>query len=215
LGISKGNQVLAIENRNLIDENADTIFLYTGQMKTANYHLDIIPENIEGKYWLAYLKDNYLNTYMPLNLMESNGVDFTINSDPASYNSSRFLIVFKKNPNLIQVYDIPESDHSVLTRNLNSSINNTSNNRSLVTIYPNPVGKDHRIMVTFDLHSFSAVQVDLLDALGRVVFSKQQENCNNQHSFILNIPSSIPTGSYTLLISEESHQVFAKKIIIK
>ena len=184
-------------------------------MKAANYHFDIIPENIEGKYWLAYLKDNYLNTYIPLSLLETNGIDFTMNSDPASYDPSRFLIVFKKNPNAIQVNDNPETDNSVLTRNLNEGSNNSTESKSLVSIFPNPVGKDHRLTVNLKQHSFSTLQVEILDVLGRVVFSKHQDNFNNQHSFILNIPSSIPTGSYTLLISEESKQVFAQKIVIK
>ena len=61
-----------------ISVSGTSIFLYTGQMKTASYHLDIIPDNISHKKWIAFLRDNYLNTLLPLSLVEINGIDIIL-----------------------------------------------------------------------------------------------------------------------------------------
>lgn len=215
LGTWKGNQVLAIENRNLINEIADTIFLYTGQMKTASYHLDIIPDNISHKKWIAFLRDNYLNTLLPLSLVETNGIDFFINSDPASYNPSRFYIIFKQNPNIVQVNDDAEIDNTVIARNLYEGINNSTNSKVLISVTPNPVGFDRRLYVTLSKQTYSSLHIKLMDMLGRVVFSKKQANPDNNNDFMLTIPSSIQTGNYLLVIYDDLQQVLVKKLLIK
>jgi hypothetical protein len=60
-----------------------------------NYQLLFNPANLDGNGLTAMLKDNYLGTETPVNLADYTSLNFSVNADPASAASTRFMIVFK------------------------------------------------------------------------------------------------------------------------
>ena len=73
---------------------------------------------------------------------------------------------------------------------------------------PNP----YRVGTPVYCHDFSvqtAVQLNIFDLSGKLIYSKQIENQN-----FINIAQSIPTGLYVLNISNGKGQHFSKKIVI-
>ncbi len=95
VGIKRDNKMLAIERRKTIT-SPDTTFLNIYQMKLGNYKLAISTQNMNVTNTVAVIKDSYNNTInnMPLDMNAVTTIPFTINSDPASYATGRFSIVF-------------------------------------------------------------------------------------------------------------------------
>jgi hypothetical protein len=95
VGIKRNGKMLAIERRNTIIQN-DTTFLNLYQMKIHNYKFEFIADNLNYTGTFAVIKDSYSNTInnLPLDMNGATFIPFSINSDPASYASNRFSIVF-------------------------------------------------------------------------------------------------------------------------
>ncbi|MDB5280202.1 MAG: hypothetical protein JWR61_5157 [Ferruginibacter sp.] len=97
LCINRNNKNLAIERRKTIDGN-DTTFLNLYSLKKQTYMLQITAEAMENSGLYAVVKDNYAATTnnTMVNMGGVTNVTFTVNSDPASYATNRFSIVFAK-----------------------------------------------------------------------------------------------------------------------
>ena len=95
VGIKREGKMIAIERRTTIVAN-DTTFLNLYQMKLGNYKLDITTNNMYITNTVAVIKDSYNGSInnMPLNMNAVTTIPFTINTDPASYTTGRFSIVF-------------------------------------------------------------------------------------------------------------------------
>ena len=93
LGMLRGNVVLAVERRQTIGLT-DTIFYKMWKMRTRNYQLEFITQNLNHPGLAGFLEDNYLNTRTPVNLNGTTTADFTINTDAGSIATDRFRIVF-------------------------------------------------------------------------------------------------------------------------
>lgn len=96
INLKRNAVAIAIERRKTITE-ADTSFINIYQMKQQKYQLEITAMNMDHDGLMAVLKDNYStdNNDMPVNMNGITLVNFTVNTDPASYNANRFSIVFK------------------------------------------------------------------------------------------------------------------------
>ena len=94
LGMIRGTTTLVIERRHTIDVT-DTIFYKIWNLhQQRNYRLEFLTGNLDQPGLTGYVEDLYLNTKTFINLNGSNDLDFTINSDPASFDMYRFRIIF-------------------------------------------------------------------------------------------------------------------------
>ncbi|MBC7865954.1 MAG: hypothetical protein H7X88_00315, partial [Gloeobacteraceae cyanobacterium ES-bin-316] len=95
IGLKRGGNLFAIERRKTITAN-DTVFLSINSLSMRNYQLNFVIANMQGLGLQAILKDTYsaaLND-KPLQMNDSNAVEFQVNNDPASYATNRFSVVF-------------------------------------------------------------------------------------------------------------------------
>jgi len=93
LSICNGGNLFAIERRNDIIAE-DTVFLQISKLNTAAYQFHLRPAAF-GQYYTATLEDRYKNTSTPVDLLNGSTVDFSINTDSASFAGNRFYIIFK------------------------------------------------------------------------------------------------------------------------
>jgi hypothetical protein len=95
LGLKRNNALFAIERRKTITAS-DTLFLNISGLSIRNYQLNLVLSNMDTYGLQAILKDNYSATLnnLPLNMNDSNAIEFQVNSTPASYAANRFSVVF-------------------------------------------------------------------------------------------------------------------------
>jgi hypothetical protein len=96
-GLIRGNTTLVVERRKTISD-ADTIFFKLWNTHQRDYQFQFTTQNFNRENLTGYLEDQYLHTLTPLVLNDTNHINFSINSDPASANALRFRIVFRSNP---------------------------------------------------------------------------------------------------------------------
>lgn len=87
-----GIRVIVV-NRPLISSN-DTLFLNMTGTRIRNYRLQVGTFDLAQTNLSAILVDNFLGKTTPLNLSIINEIPFTVNADPASSASNRFMILF-------------------------------------------------------------------------------------------------------------------------
>ena len=95
MAITRQGTSLAIERRHTIDGN-DTTFLNVYNLKKQTYTLQLTTEALGSSGLYAVLKDNYSSATnnTPLNMEGLTDINFTVNSDAASFATNRFSIVF-------------------------------------------------------------------------------------------------------------------------
>ena len=90
--VSNGKQ-LSIEARPQAQAN-DSVPLNLSKYKQSSYFLKIASENFDPSL-TAVIKDKYLNVELPVDLVGSTQMPFSITTDPASSAANRFVIIFK------------------------------------------------------------------------------------------------------------------------
>jgi len=98
-GIARDGVNLSVEQRKKINIY-DTTFFVMWNMQRRSYRLRIINKNLNHLGLLGNFIDTYLNTRTPLLLNDTNYIDFTVNSIPASSASNRFRVEYR-NPLLM------------------------------------------------------------------------------------------------------------------
>ena len=91
--LSNGN-LLSVEAKSLLNET-DTLFYNAANLKTSNYRLQFIPENIQSSNLTPKLIDNYLHTESELSFTDTNNIDFSAISNTASAATNRFMVIFR------------------------------------------------------------------------------------------------------------------------
>lgn len=94
-GIWDNGKSLAIDARNTLKET-DTIFYQFNNLRTQEYHLRFVPENMQSYGFTGILVDKFTGSQTPVSLADSSVISFTITSDPASKASDRFYLIFKQ-----------------------------------------------------------------------------------------------------------------------
>ena len=93
IGMIRQGTTLVIERRHTI-EKTDSIFYNIWNLKKYTYQLEFITSNLNHPGLIGYVEDSYLHTNTSLDLNGSNHINFTINSDAASFAMNRFRIIF-------------------------------------------------------------------------------------------------------------------------
>ena len=94
-GILRSNSVLVIERRKNISV-CDTTFFQMWNMQYRNYRLQVITKNFTGAGLSAYLFDKFLNTKTNVTINDTTYINFSVNSNPGSWNAQRFQLVYAK-----------------------------------------------------------------------------------------------------------------------
>ena len=95
VGIKKGADVLAIEYRDIIHSDADTVFLNMANTRLKNYQWKFILEDMDAPGRTGYLVDQFFGSQTALNLTGETTYDFTVTNAAGSWAADRFYIVFK------------------------------------------------------------------------------------------------------------------------
>lgn len=95
MGLLRNGTLLSVERRGSVTVT-DTLFLHLGQVRVQNYNLDITASNLARGNMRAWLVDLYTNISTSLDLSGITSYSFSVNPEEASYQSGRFIIVFKK-----------------------------------------------------------------------------------------------------------------------
>lgn len=97
IAIKKEGKLLAVEQKQPTTL-VDTIQLNIMGLRSATYQWQLTTQNFCPEGRTAFLIDKFLNTSNPINLHDDNFVDFVVNTNPASYQADRFMIIFKQAP---------------------------------------------------------------------------------------------------------------------
>ena len=95
VSIRKGNVLLALEYRNVVDET-DTVFINMASMRQKDYRWNFDLENMDQPGRIGFLVDKYTGTQTPLNLTGANNYNFTVGANAGSSAADRFMIIFKQ-----------------------------------------------------------------------------------------------------------------------
>jgi hypothetical protein len=93
VAILSNSRLLALEGRPLVDSN-ETLQLYTERLKQRSYEWEIKAAGFNASILSAVLKDNYLNTTIPLNLNGTTVIGFNVTAAAASSAVNRFQLVY-------------------------------------------------------------------------------------------------------------------------
>ncbi len=106
----RDGKLIAIERRKTIDET-DTIFFNLANVQLKNYQFEIATSQMQRDNLAAFLEDNYLNSVIPVSLLDTTRIKFSFNTNPASYNKERFKLVFKPSVKFLNISaDVQNSD---------------------------------------------------------------------------------------------------------
>ncbi|MEO7445684.1 MAG: T9SS type A sorting domain-containing protein [Ferruginibacter sp.] len=95
ISLKRDGSYLMVERRNTMGP-FDTLYLTMTGMRAQSYRWLFTNINMNTAGRIAFLKDSYLSTSIPINLSAGTTLDFTINSEAASYASNRFSIIFEQ-----------------------------------------------------------------------------------------------------------------------
>ena len=93
IAVVRENTDLAIERRKIIP-SSDTAFIKISQMLQKTYKFEIMTQNLNHPNLHGYLYDDYTRINKTIDLNGTTNVDFTVNTDPASYAPDRFKIIY-------------------------------------------------------------------------------------------------------------------------
>jgi len=96
-GIYRLNTNLAIERRQALSGTDTTIFRMWN-MAIQNYRLKLILKNLNKPNTWGYLFDSFTQLEIPIGLNDTTYYDFSVTSNPESYNSLRFKLVYAPIP---------------------------------------------------------------------------------------------------------------------
>lgn len=96
-GILRGTANLSIERRKTITSN-DTTYFRMWNLQQRNYSVQIICQNLHLSNLTGFVHDNFTNVDIPVNLNDTNYINFTVTSQSGSSASNRFKLIFNVPP---------------------------------------------------------------------------------------------------------------------
>lgn len=238
-GLIRNGITLAVERRKIITD-ADTIYFKLWNTHNTTYQFEFIPSNIEQEGLSGYLEDLYLHTKTPINLNDSNYINFSINADPASANPFRFRMVFstihqpltfrlfeasQQNKN-IDVYWKTENEYNINQYTLEKSTDGINFSNAFEIAANNAKVNDYKWVDNNPLNGKSYYRIQVSQIGGKIEYSqivkvitikgfsfiKAYPNPVQGNNFNLQI-SNEPAGLYELLLFNQFGQLMIQKSI--
>lgn len=197
LGIKSNGQVLSVEARKQI-VRTDTIHYITGNLLTQTYQFRFLPENMDNNNLRAFLEDRYLHTRKEISLDDSSHVNFTINTDPASSNPERFILVFLKKR--IQHHFPWAGLKEESGKEAQATVSpGSETGKPVISVYPNPVaGK--MIQLNFKNNPPGNYQLQLMGSNGQLVHEQSISVKGSSFNKSIYVPGAT-AGLYRLTIT--------------
>ncbi len=242
IGMIRGAYTLVVERRQTI-KSADTIFFKLWQMQQRTYQLEFVTVNLDHPGLTGFLEDKYLQTSTPIDLNGNTKADFSIDSNPASADVYRFRVIFKSIaagplPLLLTSINATRQNKDI---RIDWKTENESNMKEY-TIERSGDGNHFSPIVIIGANNFSSNTYSWLDAYpvngnnyyrimmrekdGKVRESQVVKiNGDKQNTAINIFPNPIvnniihleiadqPAGSYTIMILNNSGQIFYQSTI--
>ena len=186
IAINRNGQHLSIESRPVI-LTKDTLPLFMNNMKQRGYEFEFRPKSFSNTSLKAELIDNYLNTRTSWSVNDSIVVPFTVSSDPGSYASNRFMIVF----------GLPVQAGIV---------------KDGIVIFPNPV-KGNSFNLQLGNMDKGRYTINLFNNLGQKVFSMQLLHPGGTATKTIVLDKGIVNGTYQLQLSGENGVKLVSRIV--
>lgn len=184
IAFMKDSTALSILRRPLI-KIEDVLNLNLSSLKANRiYQFEFTPE-FNAPAFKPFLKDNYLNTLTPIDVIDTTKIIFSVNSDVASAGANRFSIVFSKSP----VY---------------------TNNPDLY-IYPNPI-TNGIVHIQFNNMPQGNYQVRILNSMGQTILNNQINHAPDKNTETIQLKNKTK-GVYHVEIIKPDNSKFIKKII--
>ena len=194
IGLLRDNNILVAERRGRI-RPTDTIFYNLERLKIQQYEFEFIPVDLADHGLQAFLEDGYLQTSIPISLMQSSRIHFQSSNDPGSYAANRFRIVFKQK-------------HFV---NYNSDYAKQKAVKNII-LYPNPVS-GNQFRLSFNNQHRGKYKLQLVNHLGQPVMEQEIKVEGNYFSCLVQLPSLVP-GIYKLIITADDGSETSQQIVI-
>lgn len=119
ISVKRGNELFAIEYRNIIDEN-DTVNIHIAGMHERHYYWKFNVENMDAPGRTGFLGDRLNHSLTALDLAGETIYEFEVTNDPASSAADRFYIVFKPSSvvpvTLTTIEAVRQKDESILVK---------------------------------------------------------------------------------------------------
>ncbi|MEO6405040.1 MAG: hypothetical protein ABIY51_11355 [Ferruginibacter sp.] len=93
-GLLRSATTLVVERRKIIPLT-DTTYIRMWNMQQRNYAMQVIGRNLNHPNLIGYVKDNFTNTSIPINLNDTSYINFSVTSNSASSAQNRFSIIFE------------------------------------------------------------------------------------------------------------------------
>jgi len=93
ISLKREGQLLSVEFRHTMSAT-DTLHISMTGLSVQSYQWNLLFYNLDSLGREAFLLDNYLNNFTPLNIGENNFIDFSVDNNPASKDAGRFKIIF-------------------------------------------------------------------------------------------------------------------------
>jgi hypothetical protein len=208
MGIFTAGQVLSLDARSPV-QRIDTIRLHLTNLRRLAYRLRLAAENIDDAGLRALLIDRYTNQQIAVDLREETDIPFTIDAQPASYRSDRFILVFTRKARTapIGLLSGKTTDHQPDSTPAENDINTSAFN-----IFPNPV-KGGRMTIGGVSEQSGLYQLELIDPSGKSVFS--QSLTIQAGTWTKTLSLSVPAGSYMAILYHRRGKRFSHPVIIE
>lgn len=192
----RAGKALAIERRKTI-RSGDTCFIQVSRLRRMNYKLEVIIENMQNTGLIATLKDKFEanNNNRILNMNGPNEINISVTTDPRSYASDRFSIVYTRP----RVVNNPRFETMQARATVQQEIE-LKNPEALV--YPNPV-TGNEIQVRMTNVKSGTYQAKVYSTTGQLVTAKKVQYDETDGFFKIKTSSSMVPGKYELKIEGE------------
>jgi hypothetical protein len=192
----RGGKALAIECRKTIRSN-DTCFIQVARLRRMNYKFEIVVENMHNTSLVAMLKDKFdaSNNNRVLNMNGINEINFTVTTDPRSYASDRFSIVYTR-----QVATQNPRFETMTARATSSEEIEVKKPEAMV--YPNPV-TGNEIQVRMTNVKSGNYEAKVYSTQGQLLTTKRVQYNETDGTFKIKTTRSMVVGKYDLKIEGE------------
>jgi len=190
IAIARDGKHLAIESRPVIVKS-DELPLFMNNMKQKTYEFEFTPSAFTNTRLTAELVDNFTGKHTPVSVTDVTVVSFSVTSDPASFATDRFKVVF----GTIKAAETPvtTNDHPII-------------------VYPNPI-KGNNFSIELNNLAKGTYNISLVNNLGQPVYSAQLEHPGGNVKKTIKLNSMIGAGTYRLMVKGEN--VKLNQLIIK
>jgi hypothetical protein len=204
LSILSNGKLLSLEAKRNVSKK-DTVFLSFSNLRRQTYKFKFAPDKFSRSGINIKLIDKFLNTAQSISASDSTLVNFDITTDPGSFASDRFYLVFG---NAISA--------SVLSDAI--SIINKPNSEALtpatgISVFPNPV-TEGRMHLVFSGIKPGKYQLSLTDQQGRLVKKQSFFKVEGVDEMIMVI-RNLQSGEYLLAMIGEKGFSANLKVMVK